>query len=106
MQIKYLHKNLYKLNRYFSRHFSEEKSNNRCIEQVKQWQMLRNEGVAETICQQIVGISRASYYRYKKRMVFNQRPKVSKRPKHVRKPEWAQKDFQQVLTRIFHKKYR
>ena len=58
MQIKYLHENVYKLNSYFSRHLSEKKLNDRCAALVKQWQVLRKEGVSEKICQQIVGISR------------------------------------------------
>lgn len=97
MQIKYLHKNIYKLNRYFSRHIFEKKSNDRCTELVKQWQVLRNEGVSETICQQTLGISRSSYYRYKDRIEQNKPAIASKRPKCFRKREWSENDFQQVL---------
>jgi len=97
MQIKYLHKNLYKLNRYFSRVFSEKKSNDRCAELVKHWQMLRKEGVSETVCQQTLGISRGSYYRYKGRMKQNRPAIASRRPKRLRQPQWTENDFQQVL---------
>ena len=97
MQIKYLHKNLYKLNLYFSRHFSEKKSTDRCVTLVKQWEVLRKEKVPERVCQQIVGISRSSYYRYKGRIGQGKPALASKRPKRVRKPEWSENDFQQVL---------
>jgi putative transposase len=97
MQIKYLHKNIYKLNRYFSRVISTKKSNNCCAERVSQWQVLRKEGISDTVCQQILGISRSSYYRYKSRIEQNQPAMASRRPKRLRKPEWTENDFQQVL---------
>ena len=97
MQIKYLHKNIYKLNRYFSRHLSEKKLHTPYHEKVDRWQLLRKEGVSESICQNILGISRCTYYRYRARIKENQPILYSKCPKRLRKRQWTENDFQQVL---------
>ena len=82
MQIRGLHKNIYRLNRYA---LSQEKCDQ--LRQfyeipVRRWQRLRKEGVNEALCAQTVGISRATYYRYqhmlrtleKGRLVGGKRP--------------------------------
>jgi transposase len=67
------------------------------MEWVQRWQTLRKEGVSETICQRILGISRSSYYRYQARVRQGKPLLASKRPNRFRKTEWTENDFQQVL---------
>lgn len=99
MQIRGLHKNIYKLNRYA---LSQEKCDQ--IRQfyeipVRKWQRLRQEGVSEALCAQTVGISRATYYRYQHRLRTLEKGLLppTRRPKTVRTPTWGEAEKQLVL---------
>lgn len=100
MQITSLHKNIYKL---YSLSRTEE-----CLrayrkkyeEPVLKWQKLKSEGVSDKLCQEFVGISRASYYRSKKVLENLKDKKIlppSKRPHRVNKPLWGESEKQLVL---------
>ncbi len=68
MQIKGLHKNIYKLASYT---LSQEKLDfhrKKYEKQVKHWQNLKSEGVSDATCHAVIGISRATYYRYKEHL--------------------------------------
>ena len=99
MQIKGLHKNIYKLASYS---LSQEKLDihrKKYEKQVKLWQKLKSEGVSDVTCQEIIGISRATYYRYKKHLIGLSKGIFlpSKRPKSFRKPQWGEAEKQLVL---------
>lgn len=67
---------------------------------VESWKKLKSEGVSDKICQDILGISHATFYRYNKRLdelskgIFP----PSKRPKNLRKPLWGEEQKQLVLS--------
>jgi transposase InsO family protein len=99
MQIKGLHKNMYRLNRYA---LSQEKCDQ--LRQfyeipVRRWQSLREEKVSEILCAQTVGISRATYYRYQHRLRALEKGLLppTRRPKTVRTPTWGAAEKQLVL---------
>jgi hypothetical protein len=68
MQIKYLHKNVYKLSRYSLFQEKLEHYRQRYEKPVKDWAKLKREGNSDVIAQEFSGISRASYFRYKARL--------------------------------------
>jgi transposase len=99
MQIKGLHKNIYKLSSYA---LSQEKLDiyrKKYEKQVKHWDKLKSEDVSEKTCQEIIGISRATYYRYKTHLTGLAKGILppSKRPKNLRKPQWGEAEKQLVL---------
>ncbi|OYZ36265.1 MAG: hypothetical protein B7Y25_07865 [Alphaproteobacteria bacterium 16-39-46] len=55
---------------------------------VESWKKLKSEGVSDKICQDILGISRATFYRYNTRLdeISKGILPPSKRPKNLRKP--------------------
>ena len=66
MQMFCLHKSIYKLNRVVA---PEEKIDPYFLEvrnKVQNWEKLRKRGVPDKEISAVVGISRASFYRYKK----------------------------------------
>ena len=65
MQIKYPHKGIMTLSQYALRHLNEEKPQEFSDQRVTHWELLRQSGVSEEICQEITGISRSTYYRHK-----------------------------------------
>jgi hypothetical protein len=97
MPINYLHKNFYKLNRYFLRHLSEKKFDDRRMDSSRTGNDCARQMLPRSICQQVVGMSGSSYYRYRRRMVEGQTLKRSKRPKQLRKHQWTENDCQPIL---------
>ena len=99
MQIKGLHKNIYKLSSYVLSQEKREESRKKYELPVRRWQQLKYEGVSDATCQKILGVSRATYYRYKKRLRDLAKGVVpdSKRPKCLRKPLWGESEKQVVL---------
>jgi putative transposase len=66
MQIKGLHKNIYKLYAYARTQECLEAYRQKYQHPVQRWEKLDVEGVSLELRQEIVGISRATYYRHKK----------------------------------------
>lgn len=98
MQIKGLHRGIYTLSRYANRHLIEERSLNDPRQQVvDNWTRLRQEKVSEKICQQVTGISRSSYYRYKAAFKDGQKFFRTRRPKKLRQSQWTQDEEGLVL---------
>lgn len=83
MQIKYLHKNIYKLSSYALSQEKLEIHRKKYEKPVKAWRKLKVEGVSDQTCQEIIGISRATYYRYKEHLYELSKEILppSKRPK-------------------------
>ena len=68
MQIKGLHKNIYKLASYALSQEKLEFHRKKYVSLVESWKKLKSEGVSDKICQDILRISRATFYRYNKRL--------------------------------------
>jgi len=99
MQIKGLHKNIYKLSSYALSQEKLDSYRKKYEKQVNHWKKLKSEGVTDSTCQEVVGISRATYYRYDKRLCEFAKGILppSKRPKSLRKPLWGESEMQLVL---------
>jgi transposase InsO family protein len=100
MQIKGLHKNIYKLASYSLSHQKLEAHRKKYEKPVKDWKKLKSEGVCDKTCMEIVGISKATYYRYKACLTDLNKGilPLSKRPKSLRKPNWGESELQCVLS--------
>ena len=100
MQIIGLHKNIYKLSSYALSQEKLETYRKKYEKQVKHWKQLKSEGVSYQTCQEVIGISRATYYRYKRRLHELAKGILppSKRPKTVRKPLWGESEKQLVCV--------
>jgi len=100
MQINGLHKNIYKLASYALSQEKLEFHRKKYVSLVESWKKLKSEGVSDKICQDILGISRATYYRYNKRLDELSKGILppSKRPKNLRKPLWGEAQKQLVLS--------
>lgn len=66
MEIKGLHKNIYKLYNYSRTQECLDAYRKKYENQVRLWEKLKKEGVTLQTLQSVVGISRATYYRHKK----------------------------------------
>lgn len=99
MQIKGLHKNIYKLSSYALSQEKLEEHRKKYEKPVRLWQKLKSEGVCDKTCQEVVGISRAQYYRNKNRLEELEKGILppSKRPKKFNKPQWGEAEIQLVL---------
>lgn len=99
MQIKNLPKNLYRLYAWARSQECLEAYRAKIEEPVRTWERLRAEGVSEEKCASFTGISRATYYRYRKRLQALSRGEVppSKAPKKRNKPKWGEREKQLVL---------
>jgi transposase len=99
MQIKGLHKNIYKLSSYALSQEKLEEHRKKYEKSVRLWQKLKAEGISDETCQEIVGISRAQYYRNKNRLEELEKGILppSKKPKSLRKPSWGESEKQLVL---------
>lgn len=99
MQIKSLHKNMYRLYAYSRTQECLEVYRKKYQDQVKLWEKLAAEGVSLQLKQEMIGISRATYYRHKK--ILNNLNKgivpPSKKPKRLNKPRWGESEKQLVL---------
>lgn len=99
MQIKRLHTNFYKLYAYARTQECLQAYRDQYQHHVKQWEKLQNEGVDPKTIQAFVGISRATYFRYKNILREIEQNKIppSKKPIHVNKPKWGEAQKQLVL---------
>ena len=100
MQIKYPHKRIRSL-------FQLPLSRKKCEREphfyeasVRTWRKLKTEGVSDGVCQEVTGISRATFYRRQRAL---ERLNLgltlpSQRPKNIRKPLWSEAQIQQVLA--------
>lgn len=99
MQIKGLHKNIYRLSSYALSQEKLEAYRKRYENPVRNWQKLKSENVSTQTCQDLIGISRATYYRY--RLKLEELAKgilpPSKKPRTFRKPLWGESEKQLVL---------
>lgn len=99
MQIKCLHRNMYRLYTYARTQecLSSYKNKHQII--VNKWEKLKSENVSDKVCQEFSGVSRATYYRAKAKLADLAKNMVppSKRPKKVNKPRWGEAQMQLVL---------
>jgi Fe2+ or Zn2+ uptake regulation protein len=99
MQINYLHKNVYRLYSWARTQECLDVYRKLYQDKVTCWDKLKKENVSDKLCQDIVGISRATYFRYKK--ILNDLNKgitpPSKAPKKRNKPHWGESERQSVL---------
>lgn len=99
MQIKYLHKNVYKLYAYSRTQECLDVYRKQYEEKVYRWKKLYAEGVSAKTAQEFLGFSRSTYYRMKKTLKDLEKGIVppSKKPKKVNKPRWGEAELQLVL---------
>lgn len=99
MQIKSLHKNIYKLYSYARTQECLDAYRAKHQMRVNRWKAAKAEGLNDAACQRLSGISRASYYRAKKRLteINDGRIPPSKARKHQTKPRWGEAERQLVL---------
>lgn len=99
MQIRGLHKNIYKLYAYARTQECLDAYRHKYEDKVRQWESLKAENVSDAKCQQFVGVSRATYYRYRQVLRDLERGVAppSKRPKRLNKPRWGEAENQLVL---------
>ena len=100
MQIKGLHRNVYRLYAYARTQETLEKYRKQIEDKVKGWENLKSEGVSDRLCQSTLGLSRATYYRHKQKLTrLNQGIlPPSKKPIALRKPLWGESETQKVLS--------
>jgi len=99
MQLFGLHKSFYKLSSYAIREKNKSKVRSIYEKPVKQWDKLKAEGVSDKVISEFLGISRASYYRYR-RILHNLRKNIyptSKAPKHKRSSQIDENIRQLIL---------
>ena len=99
MQIRGLHKNIIKLSSYTLSQEKCDEHRKKYEKPVRDWIRLKGEGVSDSSCQEILGISRATFFRYKNKLTDLSKGIVppSKRPQTLRKPEWGESEIQSVL---------
>lgn len=93
MQIKGLPRNLLRLNRYANRHFKQP---HRHEGKVQLWQKLKLEGVSDASCAELVGISRATFFRYQRQI--RQNKAFIKKPRRINQRQWGESEKQYVLA--------
>jgi len=100
MQIKGLHKNIYKLSSYALSQEKLEPHRKKYEKPVRNWEKLKSEGVTDQTCQEISGISKATYYRYKALLIELTKGILppSKKPRTLRKPQWGESEKQLILN--------
>lgn len=101
MQIKGLHKGFYKLYAYARKQECLDAYRAKYEHIVKQWEHFKEKDLSDKLIQEIVGYSRATYYRAKKVLCDLNKGIIppSKRPKHVNKPRWGEAE-KQLVRRI------
>lgn len=99
MQIKRLHKNIYKLYAYSRTQICLEAYRKKYQARVELYEKLASEGVTEDTIYEVVGISRATYYRHKRILHDINKGIVppSKKPRRVNKPKWGESHKKLVL---------
>jgi transposase len=100
MQINGLHKNITKLYHYGRTQECLQKYRELHQKRVKDWEILKKEGVKTSVIQGFVGCSQSTYYRSKHTLqqLENGIPPASKRPRHLNQPPWTEPQKQLVLT--------
>lgn len=99
MQIIGLHKNIYKLSSYALSQEKLEAHRKKYEIAVRKWEKLKTEKVSDKTCQEMTGICKATYYRYRANLKNLDKGilPLSKKPKSLRKPEWGESEMQLVL---------
>lgn len=99
MQIKSLHKNVYKLYAYARPQETLAALGRKHRERVARWESLKAEGLNDAACARISGFSRASYYRDKRALARLARgiTPPSKARKRQNKPRWGEAEKQLIL---------
>jgi hypothetical protein len=99
MQIKGLHKTIYRLYSYARTQECLEKYRSVYRDSVYRWEEAKKSGAFQGLCQKYAGISRATYYRRKKILQDLEKGVFppSKRPRSVNKPRWCEADKELVL---------
>lgn len=99
MQIIGLHKNIYKLYSYARTQECLNIYRQLYQDKVQRWESLTGEGCSPQLCLEILGFSRATYYRMKKKLKDLEKGILppSKRPKKLNKPRWGEAEKQLVL---------
>ena len=92
MQIKGLPRNLLRLNSYAERHPDIDSPE---AIKVAFWEQLKSEGVSDKACADIVGISRPTFYRYRRQLKSKQ--SFKKKPRRINRPQWGESEKQRVL---------
>lgn len=100
MQIKALHKNVYKLYAYTRTQETLDALRSKHETRTKHWERLKSEGLSDAACGRIAGFSRASYYRSRAALEALKRGKTppSKVRKRQNKPRWGEKERQLILA--------
>ena len=99
MKINVLHKNIYRLYSYARTQEWLEVYRKKYQHKVQRWEKLAIEGISLKLKQEIVGISRATYYRHRK-ILKNLEKGItppSKKPLKLNKPRWSESHKQLVL---------
>jgi len=99
MQIKRLHKNIYKLYSYARTQECLDEYRKTYEEKVRKWEKLKTDKVSDKLAQEFSGISRATYYRYKRRLkdLAKGITPPSKKSQRLNKPQWGETEKQLVL---------
>jgi IS30 family transposase len=99
MRLFRLHKNIYKLSSYALSQEKCEVHRKKIERPVREWEFLKAKGLSDSDCQRIVGISRATYYRFKKRLKDLAQGLLppTRRPRSVQKRLWGEAEIQAVL---------
>lgn len=86
-------KNIYKLLDYPLSQEKCELHRKRFEESVRKWEKTKKEGCTNAFAAEFSGISRASYFRYKAKLLRLSKgiPLLTKRPKTLRKPLWGER---------------
>jgi transposase InsO family protein len=99
MQIKGLHKNIYRFYSYARTQECLDAYRQRYENQVNIWESLKAEEVSDEACRKATGLSRATYYRHKK--ILKDLAKgilpPSKKPKTLNQPKWKEAEKQLIL---------
>ena len=99
MQIRGLHKNIYKLSNYTLSQEKLTQHQKKYAEPVNAWKKLKSENVSDATCQDILKISRATFYRYHRRLRDLSKGILppTKRPHHLRKHTWGEAEKKLIL---------
>ncbi|WP_331256690.1 helix-turn-helix domain-containing protein [Candidatus Bealeia paramacronuclearis] len=101
MRIHGLHKNMHRLYAYARTQDYLDVYRKRYEDGVRRWEKLKAENVCDSTCQDICGMSRATYYRHKKILKDLNKGSVppSKKPRNLNKPHWGEAELQLVKVR-------
>ena len=99
MQITCLPKNVYRLADYASRQGVLDAHRAGIEPSVRKWEKLRAEGTSEATCAEVIGISRATFFRWRRRLaaINSGEPPPSRAPRRRNKPQWGEAEVQLVL---------